>query len=77
MLLNLIALFQYYSFNNSQPSNSHKLSEIEYVFVAKLNRIMKRAHRVWSYDPDVWKTHIELLEKWNKESGAHIKHKIV
>ena len=25
----------------------HKLSEIEYVFVGKLNRVMKRAHRLW------------------------------
>jgi len=47
---------------------NHKLIEIEYVFVTKLNKVLKRAHRLWSNDENIWKTHIELLEKWNKRT---------
>ena len=46
----------------------HKTSEIEYVFVAKLNRVMKRAHRLWPNDERIWATHVALLEKWNKRT---------
>merc|ERR1712021_107732 len=47
---------------------THKLGEIEYVFVGKLNRVMKRAHRLWPDDERIWATHIALLSKWNKRT---------
>lgn len=47
---------------------THKISEIEYVFVGKLNRVMKRAHRLWPNDERIWATHVALLEKWNKRT---------
>ena len=34
----------------------------------RLNRILRRAHRLWPDDENIWKTHINLLEKWNKRT---------
>lgn len=47
---------------------THKMAEIEYVFLQRLNRILRRAHRLWPDDENIWKTHINLLEKWNKRT---------
>ena len=45
-----------------------KLAEIEYPLVERLNRLLKRAHRLWPQDMNLWQTHISLLEKWNKRT---------
>ena len=45
-----------------------KLAEIEYPIVDRLNRLLKRAHRLWPQDMNLWQTHISLLEKWNKRT---------
>jgi hypothetical protein len=45
-----------------------KLAEIEYPIVERLNRLLKRAHRLWPQDMNLWQTHISLLEKWNKRT---------
>ncbi|CAG5111237.1 Oidioi.mRNA.OKI2018_I69.chr2.g5564.t1.cds [Oikopleura dioica] len=45
-----------------------KLAEIEYPIVERLNRLLKRAHRLWPQDMNLWQTHINLLAKWNKRT---------